>query len=195
MVQGPQTIYWLDDRDRIIKLNSGWERFAKDNQGNHLNAATVCGRTLHSFITGDTTRAWMAALLNRARMEQGEVRASYCCDSPEERREMSMRIVPVENNGMRVEHEVVRTEFIGKPVIFEYAPDCPPGFTLRCSICCEIKHRELWTHPAVAAKARANHSAVVKVIYVVCPGCLGRLPGNASAPLLSRLGQRSLRIA
>ena len=83
--------YAIDDRDRLIKLDEGYYRFAEENGWDRVSDSL--GRSLWDFVAGDEMRKVQRMLLRRLRDEAREVELPFRCDSPGVRREMDMRIV------------------------------------------------------------------------------------------------------
>src|ERR1700754_493162 len=95
--------FWLDDANRISRVNDTWDRFALDNEGHDCTADAVLGRPLNQFVNGDTTKILVDTLILRARALKSPVEREYRCDSPETKRFMQMRLEP-EGTQLKFEH-------------------------------------------------------------------------------------------
>ena len=160
-----RVVFWLDEDDNIVRVNDVWDRFALANEGEGCSAGYVLGRRLRDFICGETTQILLDTLIVRARALKTPFDRGYRCDSPTTKRFMQMRIVP-EEEGLRFEHWVVRTEPMRAPVRFVHAGldvEC----VVRCSMCNRLSQPHGWSEPdATSGLPSPQH-----VIYGVCPDC------------------------
>lgn len=83
--------YRINEKDEIIYVGGGWERFAKDNHGHGLEGEAVQGRVLWEFVSGPATRDLYKRLLTRVRSGQ-PARFTLRCDGPAHRRLLEMTI-------------------------------------------------------------------------------------------------------
>jgi hypothetical protein len=90
--------YSLDDRNRIVRVNAAWTRFALDNDAPELAPEYVLERSILDFL-GDTTTCQIYLDL-LARVRQGiPARFSIRCDSPGLRRHVQLTVTAV-NSGL-----------------------------------------------------------------------------------------------
>ncbi|MEM9300807.1 MAG: hypothetical protein AAGE01_01770 [Pseudomonadota bacterium] len=169
---GP-TIYWLDANDCIERVASEtWDAFAAANKGDAALSDRIVGRPLREFISGDSTQMWVNALIAYARLLDKPVRRDYRCDSPTEKRYMSMEITPLEDERLRVENRLLRTEDLGGELNFVTAGADGERFTQRCSICNKLRVHDVWVEPhPTALEQEASERAPIPVIYTVCSSC------------------------
>lgn len=81
--------YWLDSRDRIAAVDGAWRDFAVGNGAPELTEERVLGRSVFSFIAGESVQHLWELLLRRAR--QGVVvQVPIRCDSPDEHRALEL---------------------------------------------------------------------------------------------------------
>lgn len=82
--------YAVDDRDRLIRVDDGYYRFAAENGWEGAEASL--GRSLWDFVAGEEVRRLQRLLLRRIREGLRSVELPFRCDSPDLRREMEIRI-------------------------------------------------------------------------------------------------------
>ncbi len=170
------TLYVLDNQDRIVLIEGAWDEFAKDNDGANLSSDEVYGQLIWDYVTGDTTRMWLEALFQYARVSALILERLYRCDSPNMKRFMRMRIIPLQTNCLRIEHEVLATEQRAVPVKIQYSKNMMKNTKRRCSICGRLNIDGAWQEPHLNHK---NESKEVMVIYSVCDDCQRLLPGSS----------------
>lgn len=83
--------YWIDDKDRITRVDETWLEFAIENGAPHLTPERVCGRPLSMFVDDRTTSYLWSSLLARARRGR-EVAVTIRCDAPTRRRTFRMHV-------------------------------------------------------------------------------------------------------
>jgi hypothetical protein len=159
--------YRLDKNNLIFDVNSSWNKFASENEGQSVFSENVVGRNIFEFIKGDPTRMWYETIITLARMQGNVVERPYRCDSPDLKRFMRMRIIPESDSILRLEHEVIGIEPRGSSVNFEFNRVGRPDYRLRCSICGRIRDGEEWKEAG-----HGNEELHIVVIYGVCDDCL-----------------------
>lgn len=112
---------WLDRRDTIIRVGEHWNRFAEENDGRAVLGEHIIGKPLHSFITGDSTRMYIEAVLRYARQSGRTIARPYRCNSPQTRRYMEMIIKPMFDGGVCMIHRLIKVEPMAKAVTFSWA--------------------------------------------------------------------------
>jgi hypothetical protein len=171
------TAYWLDREDRIVRVSGGWDAFALENEGEKAVSERVTGRKLFEFITGDTTRMWMSAIIGLARVSGKELERQYRCDTPLIQRYMRMRIVPEKNGELRLEHIVFREKERSKPVFFVTGGARETVMDRRCSMCGRVFRDGVWIEaesvPDYPAEGRE-----IPVVYTICELCWNMIEGR-----------------
>src|ERR1044072_7250861 len=82
--------YAIDDRDRLIKVDDGYYRFAAENGWEGVGDSL--GRSLWDFVAGRDVVKLQRLLLRRVREGVREIELPFRCDGPEVAREMDIRI-------------------------------------------------------------------------------------------------------
>lgn len=127
--------YRLDRHDRIVSVNEGWTRFARENGGDILCPEAVIGRPVRDFICGDITRMFVDTLIQSIRLSGRERRIPYRCDTPECKRFMEMAWFPESGAGLVSRHKLLRTERLVRPIDFQVRRGAPNLLVKRCSMC------------------------------------------------------------
>lgn len=154
----------VDADDRIVAINSAFERFARDNDAAGLDEAAVLGRTLSSFIADDETRTLLALMLRTVRELNRETQRIYRCDSPDTRRLMRMRLIPLAGGGVEMEHSVLATEPLRHRLAFTTA-ERALATALRCSLCNRVRLDGTWRRPDDLP------DGAMTVYYGICEDC------------------------
>lgn len=131
-------IHRIDADDRIVHANAGWWEFAKENGAHDLTPEKVLGRSVYDFIDGDSTKAVLRLIIERARGGRTPHPIPYRCDAPALRRFMEMRVRQALNGEI---------EFINRVIRFEIDPSLPPSahfseppdFLRVCSWCKKVR--------------------------------------------------------
>jgi len=158
--------YRVDATDRIVELCSDWNRFALGNDGARAMADRVLGRPLFDFITGDSSRLFMHAVLDGVRTLCRPRMLPYRCDSPSERRWFQMTAHPLPGGGVLLLHQLTASQ-----------PRRPPlqraGVRRWCCSQC------LASRPLGSQAWMQDDVTTVEVVgYDVCPSCSSRLFGG-----------------
>jgi len=165
--------YLLDRDNRVIDVSPDWDAAALAGQGSD-NAFRhgVIGRPLGCFLSGDTTRMFIESALQASRLTQQPRLLNYRCDAPTLSRQMQMRLVPLPDGWVRIEHTLVQARprapalrFETRSTITRPSLSTPPW--LRCSICLWVcTPQGYWEPPEHIHAARP-----LQVDYGVCPRC------------------------
>ncbi len=107
-----EIVYRLDQDDRIVRVNEGWNCFATANEGPELREPGILGRRVWDFIAGDEVIHLHQALLLRVRAGRHMLDLPFRCDAPSVRRFMLMDLWPLPNGEVeyrcRVQHRELR---------------------------------------------------------------------------------------
>ncbi|MGR6804825.1 hypothetical protein ACU6VI_00790 [Sphaerotilus natans] len=165
--------YLLDRDNRVIDVSPDWDAAAQAGQGGgNAFRHGVIGRPLGRFLAGDTTRMFIESALQASRLTQQPRLLNYRCDAPALSRQLQMRLQPLPDGWVRVEHTLVQAQpratalrFETRSAVLLPSPGTPPW--LRCSICLWVcTPQGYWEPPEHVHAARPLH-----VDYVVCLRC------------------------
>ncbi len=161
----------VDQDNLIVRVNSAWDCFARDNDGAHLANDAVLGFNLLDSITGKTSQNFTLALLELARRREREICFDYRCDSPRLRRFMRAHLSSDSSGAVHFSHQHLYSETFPHLVVFQTAAQRGRGTTIRCSLCNHVRHDGLWKLPEYVSQ-QVFDGREVPVIYGVCPSCL-----------------------
>lgn len=161
----------VDQDNVIVRVNSAWDRFARDNDGAHLANDAVLGLNLLAAISGKTSQNFTLALLELARRREREICFDYRCDSPRLRRFMRAHLSSDSSGAVHFSHQHLYSENFAQPVSFQTAAQRGRDTTIRCSLCNHVRHDGLWKLPEYVSQ-QVFDGREVPVIYGVCPSCL-----------------------
>lgn len=161
--------YLLDAQDRLVDVCPEWDAVALAGAAQPGSLRIdVIGQPLRQFIAGDVTRMYMEAVLQSCRLT-GQARSlPYRCDTPDLQREMEMRLEPLAQDALRVEHRLLRSSprpsrFTAQPLPFGATPRL-----WRCSICLRLGKQTPDGRWSDVAQPDAPEA---KVVYTLCPHC------------------------
>lgn len=169
------TLEYVVREDLTIRSVGGpWDRFARENGVQDLNAGAVVGRRLGDFIADPGTRGIYKGLVERVLAAGDRVRFAYRCDAPDRRRFMRMSMERVGPGLVRFRSRILREE--PRPAQPILAPDIPRSADLvrMCGWCKKIelagrgwlevedyvRDPEVWSEPPLP---RVSHG--------MCPEC------------------------
>lgn len=92
--------YQIDAEDNIIFLGGSWDAFAKANGGIGLRYNAPRGKSLWTFINGQSTRFIYYTLINQVRATNKPIHFPFRSDGQNTRRYMEMEIAPGENGSI-----------------------------------------------------------------------------------------------
>lgn len=170
----PKLIYWLDEENRIIRVEGNWDGFAASNGGEDAFVAKILGQRLEGFIKGDTTTMFINALVDAAKILKKKIEKDYRCDSPDAKRYMKMVVEMDQDSTIKITNKTLKIEPVNKKVYFVYQSGQDQKTMERCSICNKIKdsHGE-WVEgwDLLEEQRKANAEKSFYIIYVVCETC------------------------
>jgi hypothetical protein len=102
--------YTIDRDDRIHSVSDAWVAFALANNGEHLLPPAILGRELWQMVSDLTTRHVYQVLLRNVRAGTGAVGFQFRCDSPAERRLLSMHMTLRSDDQVEFETALVRDQ-------------------------------------------------------------------------------------
>lgn len=169
--------YAVDDQDRLIRVDEGFYRFAEENGWETVGDSL--GRSLWDFVAGYDVRKLQRLLLRRVREGVGPLDLPFRCDSPDQRREMDIRIA-ADSSGRVVlfAARLRNSENWKEPQPLLSARTRRGGdFLPMCAWCDRFLVRGEWVQVEVAARTLElfRRAEMPPLDHSVCPQCSGTL--------------------
>jgi hypothetical protein len=169
-------LYYLNEGDEIVTVNSAWNRFARENGAPGALAPNVQWRPLWEFISDGTTTLLCRRLIRRAR-EGGDVDFCFRCDAPD-----MIRLARMRMRGQRGGLVEICVRTIGtvtrRPLPIMPAPRLSAGHAQWCSWCqrIEVSPGEWFiAEDAIREMASASWQFPIRVRPGSCPDCVARM--------------------
>jgi hypothetical protein len=166
--------YAIDERDRLIKVDPGYYRFAEEN--GWKEAGTSLGRSLWDYVAGQEMKKLQRLLVRRIRDGVGGVELPFRCDGPGVRREMNIRIVARPGGRVVLFSARLRSEEareFPQPLL---DPEAPRGRDIveMCGWCDRFKVEGEWVEVEEAARRLDlfNRSELPAISHDICPDCI-----------------------
>lgn len=169
-------LYYLNERDEVVTVNSAWNRFARENGSPGALAHNVQWRPLWEFINDGTTALLCRRLIGRAR-EGGTVDFCFRCDAPEMIRLARMRMRSQRGGLIEICVRILGT-ISRRPLPILQAPHLSAGHAQWCSWCqrIEVAPGEWFiAEDAIREMASASWQFPIRVRPGSCPDCVARM--------------------
>lgn len=167
--------YEVDRDNHLCGFSANWDASASDTRSVALLSSRLLGMPLLEFINGDVSAMFIETMITSARVQQKELIRPYRCDSPTHRREMRMRLQPLEDGHVRVVHELVRETPWQHPRNMRTVTRRGERKIKRCSMCNDLQDAEAWlTQDAYLARHPHLKGEELPVYYGICPRCARR---------------------
>jgi len=167
-----EILYRLNDRDEIVFVNDVWSQFATANDGRHLVASQVLGRSLWDFITDLTTRQLYRDRLKRLRLGRS-VQFTFRCDSPACRRLMGMRVALCSEGEVEFRPRSLSQQDRQSQPLLETGQARSDERVLICRWCLRVKVGDRWLELEEAVfSLRLFESPVLPLLnHAMCETC------------------------
>jgi hypothetical protein len=170
--------YAIDDRDRLIKVDDGYYRFAEENGWDGVGDSL--GRSLWDFVAGHEVKKLQRLLLRRVREGVRDVELPFRCDGPDTRREMDIRIAADRSGRVVLFSARLRTEEEWEepqPLFDPSAQRDDDDFLPMCAWCDRFLVDGEWVEVEEAAKRLElfRRSEMPTLDHGICPQCSGAL--------------------
>ncbi|HEY5552803.1 MAG TPA: hypothetical protein VIK52_13000 [Opitutaceae bacterium] len=175
-------LYYLNEGDEIVTVNSAWNRFARENGCPGALAPGVQWRPLWDFINDGTTSLLCRRLIRRTR-ERGMVDFCFRCDAPETIRLARMRMRRQRGGLVEICVRMVGT-VARRALPIEVAGRDSAGHAQWCSWCqrIEVAPGEWFVaEDAIREMASASWRYPIRVRPGSCPDCVARMITIADA--------------
>jgi len=162
-----RTNLWLDASDTITAVDEPWLDFARANGAPELTRQAVVGRPLRDFIA-EPEAIGLGDLLAAARARQTPVALPFRCDSPGERRFMTMTLRAQPAGGLHLEYHVDRAEARATVPLLDCLALRSEKIVYVCSWCRRVRHEGAWRE---AEQAIPDGERVPRVSHGICGDC------------------------
>jgi hypothetical protein len=165
-------VYWLDARDRLVRVNDAWDAFARENDAPELTGDRVMDQSIWGFIADEATRHLYVQLLPRVRRGV-TARFSLRCDSPTVRRSLQMVVSPADHGLVRFEAAVVASEPRPEQRLLRRDQPRGKGLLTVCGWCKRVSLPDGWAEveDAVARLAVFEIDRPPDITHGICPPC------------------------
>jgi hypothetical protein len=173
--------YVLDGAACIRAIDGPWDAFAAANGAPGLTAANVLGRPLLAFVDGSEMQMVTEMLLARAR--KAPVRAlPFRCDSPDERRYLTLTVTARAPDLLVCSTIVERTESRPRRAVLDPAEERSPDESFPvCGWCRKSRladGRWVEVDEAIDEMGLFTQTPLPRLTHGICPPCAELLRGS-----------------
>jgi hypothetical protein len=166
----------LNRKDTIIAVGNSWNNEVIRGEQAPFSEKII-DKPLFSFIQGDLTKISVNTILMRARSLKKQIIRRYRCDELRMRRYCEMRISPLKDGKLRIDHITLRVESRGLPIDINTlnSDKDTEKQARRCSMCCKYKYENTWLEieDYLIVKSMPSESFLLgNIDYGLCPKCL-----------------------
>jgi hypothetical protein len=164
----------IDKNNIVTEIGGEWDEAAKAGHAQEaLSKDKVIGKEIEHYLGSDTTQMYYDAIFKLCRLKNETIVRDYRCDSPTHERYMRMTIIPLKNNAIEMQHELIKEIPFKNDVNIEDMKNSKHmsyKYAKRCSICNRLLYpdSDVWHFPEELNQEKALN---VKVIHTVCPKC------------------------
>lgn len=155
--------YKLDPDDHIEDVGGAWsEPDSRDN---------VLGQSIYDYVIGHFTRKFLREFLTEARSANIPRSRPYRCDTPNLKRLIEMRAIPMAGGHLLLEHRLLQVAPLPFDIPFTSARKKGDAHYLRCSHCNRLRKRStvLWIEPESGREFSPEFP--LTVIHTICAEC------------------------
>lgn len=180
-----QTTRYAVDRDDVVtRVDDAWLEFARRNEAPELDRESVVGRSLWSFVEGESTRRAWQLVFERVREQGLTASVPFRCDSPDRFRFMEMRLAPGPDGVVELEAVVLREQPRPRHLRLLERDEPRMGYAFPiCSFCKRVFAFGAWLEAEVAVErlGLVEGSPAVRLEQALCGDCEEQC-GHAEAP-------------
>lgn len=166
--------YQISESNQLIYVNEAWQQAVATDGYPELQRNFILNRNLFEFIADSSTRMIYQDLLQRVRSGH-LVSFSFRCDTPGQRRWMSMTIRRLEKGAVEFSTYILRRENRLPVPLLDSAQLRTGTFLHMCSWCKQIKidvNQWVEVEEAVANLHLFEQPLLPELSHGICPGCL-----------------------
>lgn len=168
--------YCIDSRDIITEVSDNWNAFALENAApQSCSSPQVLGTVLWDHFQDRETRHIYQALVARVRTTKRSVSVPICCDSPDMKRFIEMRIAPLENGALEFISRIVRLEPRPPVALLDKSHSRSDDLIRICSFCKQIDlGGDQWvdTEAAIIRLGLFGKPVLPGLTHTICPSCM-----------------------
>ena len=166
--------YAIDADDAVVSVGPEWLAFAQENQASSLTEASVVGRSLFEFMSGEETKRLYRIVFDRVRSDRQNVLIPFRCDGPKVRRFMELQISPGKLGGIELGGRVVREETRQGVRLFDSSVERSQDSVLVCAWCKHVQVENgqwLEVEAAISALGLFESLPLPGISQGVCEAC------------------------
>ncbi len=178
----PTIRYWIDAQDRVIWVNSEWAKFAAENDGGAVGAASgIVGRTLWSFIDDPTLCGLYREMVLIARKGR-PVSFGYRCDAPCFRRTFQMCISRGAGEEVEFASTLESEEARERVSLLDCRQPRNDQFVRMCSWCQRVHANSRWmpVEAAIIELGLMSSPTLPAVTHGICEDCYSKMKAEMS---------------
>jgi len=168
--------YTIDSQDNIIYINpQEWDEFYNNNSNSSACfAKEIIKDSLWNYIKDFETMHLYENIINNVRTYNREVTFPFRCDSPTQRRFLTLTLKPLENNCIEFISRIEKIEERDYVRVFDNNRESSEEMLIVCSMCKKIKLEEyLWeeVETAVSLLKLFEKQKLPMLSHGLCPFC------------------------
>jgi hypothetical protein len=165
------TLVAVDPHGKILWTNPAWQRFAQENAGHDVLTRYGVGSSYYDGI-GTELRDYYVSAFHDALAQRQVFEQDYECSSPDLQRLMRLRVLPIPDSGLLLEHtcvaELAHPDAGASAVEERYLNT--HGVIVQCSNCRRIRRKEEPVWDWVPTWVSSPHAAISHGLCAVCTG-------------------------
>ncbi len=172
--------YHIDDRNRIIFVDSGWDVFARENGAANLQRDAVIGRPLLSFIAGSAMKHLTELILQRIRSTGRPLTCPFACDGPRIRRLMTLTMTVLDDTVIQFDVHTLQGTRRDYVALLDPAIVRSDEWLTVCSWCKRIEVEDEWieVEDAVLRLHLLAADRLPRLTHGICPRCSAAVTGE-----------------
>ncbi len=178
--------YAIDDQDRLISVNDAWSKEAERAATPGLASPGVLGRRLWHLINDPTIAQFFGLVFTRLRTGRiSQVRYSFRCDTPTERRLLDLIIVPAPAHGLQFTASVLASQSRPAVALLDVLQPRSAGLLRMCSWCKRVPLPDgTWREIEEAAPVFdvLDRAPPPLISHGICPDCEDRMQAMLDDP-------------
>ena len=179
-VQGPNNPcetfkYGIDGNDILLEVSENWQSFSDRNSGGEACLPrNIIGSSLWHHISEWETKQLYQTILERVRRNNRRASFPFRCDSSDERRFLTLLVIPMKSNYVNFESRILRTELREPLALLSGDVERSQELLRICSMCKKIAVSNTeWVEveSAVQTLGLFDRAAMPQFTHGVCQPC------------------------